>query len=346
MLYVTSRNKKESYPACSAASQSRGADGGLYLPMNLQPITWAEIKDISQLTFSETVSQVLNHLFQTNFSRWDMEFGLGRNPVRLASLNHRIVIAEAWHNHRGDFSWTVEELSRRIRTEEHTSEPTPWLQTGVRLAALWGIFGSLIREGLAGEDQKVDVAMVAGDLYSPLAAWYGRKMGLPIANIICCCNENSALWDLLVNGQLRTDTVSRITSTPDADIALPEGLECLISLCCGTNEVDSYLEICRQGGIYAPCEEVLQKLREGIQVCVVSDSRMMSTIPNVQSTSSYLLSPYAALCYAAVLDYRARTGENRDGLILSERSPAVDVCTVASALNTTPEELRLRLRKQ
>ncbi len=346
MLYVTSRNKKETYPAPKAVSQTRGPDGGLYMPMHLNPMSWAEVRDIAELPFSEILSQTLNYFFQTKLTRWDMEFGLGRFPVRLAPMNHRIIIGELWHNHEGQFSWLIQELHRRIASEQGAAVlPTPWLDTGVRLAVLWGIFGALIREGLVSEEQKMDVVLVAGDLYGPLAAWYGRQMGLPIANIVCCCNENNSLWELLVNGQFRTDTVSVTTSTPEADIAIPEGLEAFLSLCCGYKEVERYLEICRKGGIYSPGEEAMEKLRQGIQVCVVSDGRMMSTIPNVYSTSGYLLSPYGALSYAGLQDYRARTGESRDALLLCERSAAADEPTVALALKITPEELQQLIRK-
>ena len=48
---------------------------------------------------------------------------------------------------------------------------------------------------------------------------------------------------------------------------------------------------------------------------------MLSTIPSVYATNSYLLSPGSAIAYAGLLDYRVRTGETRCGLVLAERNP-------------------------
>ncbi len=342
MLYVTSRNKRETYPARKAISENRCADGGLYMPMRLLPLSWAELKEMGRQPFNETLAQTLNFLFGTKLTRWDLEFSTGRHPVRLTPMSHQIVMGELWHNVAGDYSDMVRRIGRLIDPE---GEQTHLLKTGVSLAVLFGVFAALIREGLADQDQKVDVVCVTGDLSEALAAAYGRQMGLPIGNIVCCCNENGGLWDLLVNGQLRTDGVAVSTATPEADILLPENLECLISLSCGEREVQRYLEAREVGGVYAPEEELLKALRRGLQVCVVSGARMHNTIPNVYSTADYLLSPYSALAYAGLLDYRARAGESRWALVLADRSPERDADAVAAALGMGQRELTALLRK-
>ena len=181
--------------------------------------------------------------------------------------------------------------------------------------------------------------MVSGDFSAPMSAWYARAWGLPIGNIVCCCNENSAVWELIYHGQLRTDGISVRTATPEADVTLPDGLERLISSACGEAEALRFVDSCRIGKVYAPPEAVLRKLREGIWVSVVSGERMSSTIPSVYATNSYLLSPYAALSHAGLLDYRVGTGETRCALVLAERNPLCDVDTVASAMKMNAGEI-------
>lgn len=118
-----------------------------------------------------------------------------------------------------------------------------------------------------------DISVVCGNFDLPMSAWYARAWGLPIGNIICCCNENGNLWNLIHHGQFRTDMVSTPTGTPEADVTLPAGLERLIYACGGLAEVDIYLDACRRGGMYCPRDSVLSRLGEGLDVSVVSSRR-------------------------------------------------------------------------
>ena len=220
-----------------------------------------------------------------------------------------------------------------------------WAGIGVRIAVLFGVFGELMRDGIAGPEKKVDISVVSGDFSGPISAWYAREWGLPIGNIVCACNENGSIWDLFHHGQLRTDQVAVETSTPEADIVLPAGLERLIHGCGGLTEVEKYLDVCRRGGVYSPEERVFARLRRGMYVSVVSGERVRSTIPSVYGTSAHLLSPYGALAYAGLLDYRAGTGESRYALVLEEKSPGCDMDTVAEALGISREELTRHMEK-
>ena len=122
-------------------------------------------------------------------------------------------------------------------------------------------------------------------------------------------------------------------------MTLPEGLERLIYACGGLAEVDGYLDACRRGGMYCPKDSTFSRLREGLDVSVVSSRRMISTISGIRGSAGYLLSPYAALAYAGLLDFRGRTGESCHALVLAEKSPICDAGTVASALGVSEDAL-------
>lgn len=62
-------------------------------------------------------------------------------------------------------------------------------------------------------------------------------------------------------------------------------------------------------------------MRAGFSVSVVSADRPGALIPRIFSTSDYLLSPYGALVYGGLMDYRALTGEGAPALLLAEESP-------------------------
>ena len=119
-------------------------------------------------------------------------------------------------------------------------------------------------------------------------------------------------------------------------------LERLIHSCGGAEEALRFVEKCRHGATYYPEDTLLERLRRGIYVSVVSSPRMLDTIPNAYATHGYLLSPYSALAYAGMLDFRAKKGGSRMGLILADRSPLSESETVARALNLPEAELKLK----
>ena len=98
------------------------------------------------------------------------------------------------------------------------------------------------------------------------------------------------------------------------------------------------------GRHYVPSEEDYERLKEGFFVAVSSISRIDHVIRNVSSTVQYILSPYDALAYGALLDYRSKSGQGSTCLLLSERSPVCDDRTVAYALGISVQELENRMQ--
>lgn len=344
MLYVTTRNNRDAYTAHHALKDNRGPDGGLYVPFREPSFSPGEIASLREKSFNKCVSEVLNVLFNTHLSGYDIDFAIGRYSVRLEMLGKRIILGECWHNLESDFDRMVKNLTKLLLNEAD-KEPLPgdWAGIGIRIAVLFGIFGELMRQGILNAEGTVDISVVSGDFSAPISAWYARRWGLPIGNILCCCNENGNLWDFICHGQLKTGDTAVPTVTPKADVVVPAGLERLIYSCAGTEEVENYLKVLRSGGNYYLDDVLLHRLRQGLYVTVTSEHRVLSTIPSVFSTHARILSPYSALAFAGLQDYRARTGENRIALILEDRSPALDMETVSRAMGISADMLKQHL---
>lgn len=305
------------------------------MPFRLPVLSAEEREALEKKSFCGVVTQMLNLLFGTRLTAWEVECCIGRNPVGLKLLKQRIVLCEQWHNPANTFDWTVKALSRLLGKEEepeHGSFP----EVGIRMAVLAAV---LTRPEVFDAVKKLDISWTSGNFDGIMAAWYLREMGFPIGTIVCTCNENQSVWELLHHGQLRSGLVAVRTNTPDADVLLPVGLERLIYAAGGAAEVERYLEAVRRGGMYCPEERVLQNLRRGMSVSVVSSHRVTDTIPSVYGTNSYVLSPYGALAYAGLLDHRSKTGENCHGLVPVDKSPLLDQTMTANALGIPAEEL-------
>ena len=343
MLYAATRSKNDVETAYKTIHQDCCSDGGLFIPFRMPSYSVSEIMGLADKSFGQNVADILNTFFSVGLTGWDVEFAIGRTPVKIDAISHRILIAECWHNTQWRFAYLVRTLSSRLRTENPGAPVTNWVEIAVRIAVLFGTYGMLLRNGQVEPNSVFDVAVTAGDFAAPMAAWYARQMGLPIGNIICGCNSNGGAWDLLHRGEMSTSDVATQTCTPDVDIALPRNLERLICATLGNTQSRQYVECCRTGGVYAPSEEDFETLRSGMFVSVISDARVHSSIYSVYRTSTYVFGPYSALAYCSLLDYRAKTGESRNALLITERSPSCDVELVAKFMQVDVPEVFRRI---
>lgn len=338
MLYVTTRSNSDPQTAYRALTETRTEDGGFYLPMKMPVFSREAVAALKEKSFGEAVADILNLFFSTHLTGWDVEFCIGRYPVRLIPMSHRMILTETWHNPDWVFSRTIRELTALISGTK-SEDAGDWGAIAIRIAVLFGIFAELMHTGGLESDSLVDISVPSGDFAAPMAAVYARGMGLPIANVVVCCNENSAPWDMLSRGELRTGSVAVRTALPECDHVLPEGLERFVYECGGETAVSDYLSRARRGGVYFPDDETLANMRAMLQVSVVSSKRILSSLPNIYRTTGKVLGTYTAMTWCGLMDYRARTGESRLSLILSDRSPQADREIVAAAIGLPVDKL-------
>lgn len=344
MLYVTTTEKDDAYTAARTFLEDRGPDGGLFLPRQFPHFADEDLTELTQESFGERMARILNLFFSTKLTGWDVDSAIGRCPVKAATMSHRIFLLELWRNLDGSYEQMEKILATKIRNDEDMKQRvSSWLRIAIRIALLFASYAELVRTKALDWETAVDASVVSGDLSAVMSLWYARKMGLPVANIICSCNENCALWDLLHHGELRPDIQPISTTTPLADVGLPSELERLIYGSFGWQYTKDFLQICKNKGLYVPPAEEFESLRSGLFTAVVSRARVDVLISSVYRTNSYVVGPYTALAYGGLTDYRAKTGESRVALILAERSPVQDGAVVAQAMGVTEQQLRAQL---
>lgn len=339
MLYATTRNNVDTFTAQRALKLDRTPDGGFFVPMRLPVFSHREICALKDQTTGEIMAGVLNRFFPCSISGRDVEFLLGRSFYRVTEISHRIQVAEIWRNQDLRFDRVVRLLTQRISAEPGISDAGEWMQLALRIALIFALYGAMEADGA----HWVDVAVGTGDFTWPMAVCYARQMGLPVGTVVCCCNDNGGVWDLLQRGQVKVDTPALQTNTPEWDIPLPQGLERLIYGTLGRAEVERFCQICEKGGFYELDEETHALLRDGMYASVISGKRLSGVISNVYKTNGLILCPYSAVIYSGLLDYRSRTGESRPALMICEKSPMDSALTIESILGMDETMLRRQL---
>lgn len=340
MLYETTRSKVATYTAQRALAEERAPDGGFYVPATLPVYSHEELEVLIEEPSGEIVARVLNAFFGGKLGRLDVEFALGKKLFGLARISHRILIGELWRNHEGSVDGICSRLAERLSAQMGEVKPGAWMRIAARIAFVFAMYAELRRSGTVSHTEVIDAAALTGDFEGPYALYTARKMGLPIGQIICCCNDNGGLWDLLNRGQMKMNARTVQTMTPDCDAAVPAGLELLIHDRLEWDEVEEFLELQSKGGTWYLSAEEHRHFREGLSAAVVSDSRIRRAIPNLFHTNGYILCPYSALVYTGIMDYRSHPGPRRAALMLTERDPRESADTVTRALAISDGELR------
>lgn len=347
MLYLTTRTPNDTYTPARTLTDDRAPDGGLFVPMKLPKLDREQLNNISQNSFSQNVADLINLLFGTGLDSWAVEFAIGRYPVKTVAIGTRELVAETWHNPVWKFDRLVRGIEKAIRQSDEIRDiPSEWLMTASRMAVLFGVVGDLMAQQKVSDDNPIDVAYPCGTFSGPMAAWYAKQMGLPIGTVLCCCNDNNGVWNLLHKGQIRTDAQPVATSTPQCDMMTPSGLERLVYSTLGIKSASAFAQTIQNGGMFYLESEEQRKLRDGFYVPVTGGKRLESAVKSLYYSCGYPADAYTALCYSGMLDYRSVTGESRPVLIISEESPDYTLVYLAKCLNITPGELKTRINEQ
>ena len=339
MLYVSTRSNTDSFTAFYALTEELAPDGGMLVPVSLPVFSKEEIASYYRKSFGEAVSSILNLFFSADLNSWDVDFGVGRYPVRLVPMNHRMMIAEVWHNHESTYSFVERSLYGRLLGNKSTDlTPTSWARIAIRIAVLFGLYAELSQKKI----YSFDVSVNSDDFSAPIAAWYAKCMGLPIGTIICTCKDNNAVWDLIHRGECNTAFFKQTQiAKPDADCS--QGIERLLFGIFGYEEAERFAHVCQKHGIYKFAENAQVLRTMGFHASVVSRNRINSIVNNIYRSSDYVVDLNTAEAYVGLQDFRARTGESRMTLLFSECTPSHSLDNIAAATGIPAGEIEKRI---
>lgn len=306
MLYATTKDPNNVHTPRHPLTADRAGDGGLFVPFRLPTFRREEIISLKECSFGQCVARILNLFCGSRLTGWDVDFVLGRHPVRLTPMSHRILMAECWNNPGHSFEWAVRELRALVLPEQPRDTPvSDWMRISVRIGYVFGIYGQLSAMGLVGFEKPLDISVAAEDFSGPMALWYAKRLGLPLGITVFGCGANSGAWDLLHHGELQNGA---------AVGTAPQSLERLIFHRLGREHIQRYFHALEKRRSYTLSPDALSVINEGFWGAVISPRRTESVIRNVGLSSD----PAAALAYGALQDYRAANNEAGPALILSE----------------------------
>lgn len=186
------------------------------------------------------------------------------------------------------------------------------------------------------QGEKVNIAVPTGNFGNILAAYYAKKMGLPVKKLICASNSNNILTDFLNTGVYDRNRHFYTTISPSMDILVSSNLERLLyDLTNGDSaRVDRWMYDLTATGKYQVGEDVLCQLQEIFYAGYCDDAATKDVIRDIYNTENYLCDTHTAVAVNVYNQYNNDTDDTETPtIVVSTASPYKFADSVLSAIS-------------
>ncbi len=190
------------------------------------------------------------------------------------------------------------QLLRRHNVKLTSANSINWGRLLPQVIYYVSAYADLAASGAVSAGEAVDFCVPTGNFGNILAGYYAKRMGVPIARLICASNENRVLADFLETGIY--DLSGRVfvnTPSPSMDILISSNLERALFELAGAASVRHWMEQLRQTGSFSVDAETFARLSDLFAGGFVSNSETLRTIARVHGEEGYLLDPHSAVAW-------------------------------------------------
>ena len=190
------------------------------------------------------------------------------------------------------------------------------------------------------KDEGFNIVVPTGNFGNILAAYYAKKMGVPVNKLICASNANNVLTDFIRTGKYDRNRDFYTTASPSMDILISSNLERMLFELSGNDDkkVAELQSSLSENGTFT----VDGKIKEGLQKLFwagcCDDEATLETINKYFTECSYLADTHTAVALNVYNQYVKETGDNRQTVIASTASPYKFVKSVLEAVSDKKAE--------
>ena len=180
-----------------------------------------------------------------------------------------------------------------------------------------------------------NIVVPTGNFGNILAAYYAKKMGVPVNKLICASNVNKVLTDFINSGTYDRNRNFHTTISPSMDILISSNLERMLFELSGNNdkEIAELQNKLSENGSFTVSDEIKAKMNELFWGGYCDDDATIGTISKYFSKYGYLCDTHTAVALNVYEQYIEATGDNRVTVIASTASPYKFANSVLSAVS-------------
>lgn len=205
-------------------------------------------------------------------------------------------------------------------------------------------YGRLVNDGEIKGGEPVNFVVPTGNFGNILAAYYAKKMGLPVGKLICASNENKVLFDFFKSGTYDRKREFILTSSPSMDILISSNLERLIYHIAGNDwaKTKELMEMLAVEGSYSITDDMKREL-DIFEGGYATENETAETIRRIYKQDGYVIDTHTAVA-ADVYDKYKKGGDTATTVIASTASPYKFTRSVMTAIDKSydsPDDFEL-----
>lgn len=194
-----------------------------------------------------------------------------------------------------------------------------WGRLVPQIVYYFSAYCDLAEQGRINVGDKINVVVPTGNFGNILAAYYAKKMGLPVKKLVCASNSNNVLTDFLTSGEYNKNRAFYTTTSPSMDILISSNLERLLYHISGNNDklTATLMHSLSNEGVYKVSDSMLSEIKADFDAGFASEEEVKATIKN----HKYLFDTHTSVAVRVYEDYVKRTGDDIPTVIDSTASP-------------------------
>lgn len=209
-----------------------------------------------------------------------------------------------------------------------------WGRLAPQIVYYLSAYSQLCASGELEPGEKVNICVPTGNFGNILAAYYAKRMGLPVGKLLCASNRNRVLSDFIATGVYDKNREFYPTASPSMDILISSNLERLLFELSGRDDGllrGWYASLAETGRFEVPAA-VKARLQSEFWGGWCDDDATRATIRDVFERHTYLCDTHTAVALHALGAYREATGDARPTLVASTANPYKFTGNVLSAI--------------
>lgn len=209
-----------------------------------------------------------------------------------------------------------------------------WGRLVPQIVYYFSAYCDMLKNGEIKPGDKINICVPTGNFGNILAAYYAKKMGLPVKKLICASNSNNVLTDFIATGTYDKNRTFHTTISPSMDIIISSNLERLLFIMSDGNDelIKEYMSSLAADGKYTVSDEIEKKIKDEFYAGYCSDEMTKKEIKKIYDKYSYVVDTHTAVGLKVYEDYVNETGDTAKTVIASTANPFKFNKSVLSAI--------------
>lgn len=218
---------------------------------------------------------------------------------------------------------SYKELLARNQFRLSSANSINWGRLVPQIVYYFSAYADLLKSGEITNGEPINVVVPTGNFGNILAAYYAKKMGLPVNKFICASNENNVLTDFINTGVYNKNRDFHTTISPSMDILISSNLERFLFDLSGENDkvIADLMQKLNSDGVYEIPNDIKEKLQALFAADYSDDAETMAAIKKYADEYDYVIDTHTAVAMSVYDKYAEKTGDKTKTVIASTASP-------------------------